>query len=142
MRMKQGYVAALVAPSAAAIAHAGPSGGSINGKVTYQGTPETPKPIDTSREPIYAKQHATPMTETVVTNALENVLVYVPAGSLDETMPASQPVRIDQKPAHPSGGFSGQQSLEIANDDKTSHNIHPLRRSNASGTSRSPRDLR
>jgi hypothetical protein len=108
MRMKQGYVAALVAPSAAAIAHAGPSGGSINGKVTYQGTPETPKPIDTSREPIYAKQHATPMTETVVTNALENVLVYVPAGSLDETMPASQPVRIDQKPAHPSGGFSGQ----------------------------------
>src|ERR1700690_4476738 len=62
--------------------------GTVSGKVTYTGTPAHQKPIDMSKEPSCAKQHATPVTtETVVTganNALENVVVYVSSGANDE----------------------------------------------------------
>ncbi len=48
--------------------------GSISGKVTYTGTPVKPKPIDMSKEPSCAKQHATPVTtETIVTGELKIV---------------------------------------------------------------------
>ena len=36
--------------------------GTISGKVTYTGTPVKQKPIDMSKEPSCAKQHATPVT--------------------------------------------------------------------------------
>src|ERR1700687_2681399 len=59
--------------------------GTVSGKVTYTGTPAKQKPIDMSKEPSCAKQHATQITtETVVTgsnNALENVAVYVSSGA-------------------------------------------------------------
>jgi hypothetical protein len=133
MRMKQGYVAALAALCAAALLPAGPSGGTINGKATYEGTPVKPTPIDMSKEPSCATQHATPiLTESVVTgpnNVLENVAVYVSAGAPDETTPPSQPAKFDQKGCQYLPhllAFQVNQSLEIANDDQTSHNIHPL----------------
>src|SRR5712672_676973 len=95
MRVKTGYMAGLAALAACAmVVHAGPSGGSVSGKVTYEGTPAKQKPIDMSKEPSCAKQYATPpTTETVVTgpnNALENVVVYISAGAPDEAAP-SQP---------------------------------------------------
>src|ERR1700688_2938062 len=106
--------------------------GTVSGKVTYTGTPAHQKPIDMSKEPSCAKQHATPITtETVVTgpnNALENVVVYVSAGASDEGAP-SQPVKFDQKGCQYIPhvlAFQVNQTLEIANDDQTSHNIHPL----------------
>ena len=44
--------------------------GTVSGKVTYTGTPAHQKPIDMSKEPSCAKQHATPVTtETIVTGA-------------------------------------------------------------------------
>src|SRR3984893_2538625 len=108
-------------------------GGTVSGKVTYTGTPAKSKAIDMSKEPSCAKQHATPVTtETVVTgpnNALENVVVYVSAGAPDETTPPSQPVKFDQKGCQYIPhvlAFQVNQALEIANDDQTSHNIHPL----------------
>ena len=69
MRAKVGYIVGLAALAACAvIVHAGPSGGTVSGKVTYEGTPAKQKPIDMSKEPSCAKQHATPITtETVVT---------------------------------------------------------------------------
>src|ERR1700732_5625457 len=93
MRMKPIYIAALAVLAASAIVvYAAPGGGTISGKVTYEGTPAKPKPIDMSKEPSCAKQHATPvMTETVVTgpnNSLENVVVYVSAGAPDENAPS------------------------------------------------------
>src|SRR5208282_4095639 len=107
--------------------------GTVSGKVTYTGTPARMKPIDMSKEPSCAKQHATPITnETVVTgpnNALDNVVVYISAGAPDEGQVPSQAVTFDQKgcqylphvlPMHVN------QDLKIANDDQTSHNIHPL----------------
>src|SRR6266568_5605267 len=76
-------------------------GGTISGKVTYTGTPVKQKPIDMSKEPSCAKQHATPITtETVVTgpnNALDNVVVYVSSGAPDDGQVPSQAVTFDQK---------------------------------------------
>jgi len=111
-------------------------GGTISGKVTYTGTPVKQKPIDMSKEPTCAKQHATPVTtETVVTganNTLENVLVYISAGADDATVP-SQAVTFTQKGCqyipHVVALHTGQQ-LQVVNADQTSHNIHPLAKTN------------
>jgi plastocyanin len=135
--MKQACVAGLTILAASAIAaYAAPSGGTISGKVTYEGTPAKPKPIDMSKEPSCAKQHAAPVTtETVVTgpnNSLDNVVVYLSAGASDEN-PPSQPVKFDQKGCQYLPhvlAFQVNQTLEIANEDQTSHNIHPLPRIN------------
>jgi hypothetical protein len=110
--------------------------GSITGKVTYTGTPMKMKPIDMSKEPSCAKQHATPITtENVATgpgNTLQWVVVYISAGD-EGTTTASQGVRYDQKGCeylpHILPMLAGQQ-LQIYNDDQTSHNIHPLAKVN------------
>lgn len=133
MQRKSGYAAGLVALAVCAIVvHAGPNGGTVSGKVTYEGTPAKQKTIDMSKEPSCAKQHAAPIvTETVVTgpnNALDNVVVYVSAGAPDDAAP-SQAVKFDQKGCQYIPhvlAFQVNQTLQIANDDQTSHNIHPL----------------
>jgi hypothetical protein len=111
--------------------------GSISGKITYTGTPPKMKPIDMSKEPSCAKQHATPvMTENVATgpgNALAWVVVYISAGDQESSAP-SQAVRYDQKGCQylphvlP---MQISQQLQIYNDDQTSHNIHPLAKVNS-----------
>ena len=123
----------MAALSAAMMLHAGPRGRTINGKVTDEGTPEKPKPIDMSKEPSCAEQHATPiMTETFVSgsnNGLTNVVVCVSTGASDESIAPRQPVRVAQKDCQYIPhvlAFQVNQSLEIANDDQASHNIHPL----------------
>jgi plastocyanin len=110
--------------------------GSITGKVTYTGTPMKMKPIDMSKEPSCAKQHATPIsTENVATgpgNTLKWVVVYISAGDEGTTTP-SEGVRYDQKGCeylpHILPMLAGQE-LQIFNDDQTSHNIHPLAKVN------------
>ena len=111
--------------------------GTISGKITYTGTAPKMKPIDMSKEPSCAKQHATPvMTENVATgpgNALAWVVVYVSAGDQGSSAP-SQAVRYDQKGCQyiphvlP---LQISQQLQIYNDDQTSHNIHPLAKVNS-----------
>jgi len=111
-------------------------GGSITGKVTYTGTPAKMKPIDMSKEPSCAKQHATPvMTQNVTTgagNSLQWVVVYISVGDQGSAAP-SQAVRYDQKGCEylphvlP---MQVSQQLQIYNDDQTSHNIHPLAKVN------------
>ena len=75
--------------------------GTVSGKVTYTGTPAKQKPIDMSKEPSCAKQHATPVTvETVVTgpnNPLENVVVYISSGAPDDGQVPAQAVTFEQK---------------------------------------------
>jgi len=110
--------------------------GTISGKVSYTGTPVKQKPIDMSKEPSCAKQHATPVnTETIVTgagNTLENVVVYISAGADDANAP-SQAVTFTQKGCqylpHVLAMHTGQE-LQVVNDDQTSHNIHPLAKVN------------
>jgi hypothetical protein len=107
--------------------------GTVSGKVTYTGTPAHQKPIDMSKEPSCAKQHATPITtETVVTgagNALDNVVVYVSAGASDEGQVPAQAITYTQKGCQYIPhvlAMHVNQEFDIINDDQTSHNIHPL----------------
>src|SRR6202163_5107879 len=103
MRPNQIITAAFLLTGVAAMSFAGPpkpAGGSVSGKVPYEGTPAKQKPIDMSKEPSCAKQYTTPpTTETVVTgpgNALEYVVVYISAAAPDEP-PPPQAVTFDQK---------------------------------------------
>ena len=128
-------VLAIVAVCATAV-NPRPSGGAVSGKVRYEGTPAKPNVIDMAKEPSCAKQHATPLTtETVVTgpnNSLENVVVYISAGVPDEAAPG-QAAKFEQKGCQYVPHvltFQVNQTLEIVNDDQTSHNIHPLPRIN------------
>jgi hypothetical protein len=120
-----------------AATHARPGGGTISGKVTVEGTPAKPLPIDMSKEPDCAKQHATPiLTETVVVgpgNTLENVVVFISQGAPDEASAPSQAVTVVQKGCQYSPHvvpMQINQEIKIENDDPTSHNIHPLAKIN------------
>ena len=132
MRASKPCIATLLAVLCPALMFAG----TISGKVTYTGTPAKQKPIDMSKEPTCAKQHATPVTtETVVTggnNSLENVVVYISAGA-DEANAPSQAVTVTQKGCqympHVVALHTGQE-LQVVNADQTSHNIHPLAKNN------------
>jgi hypothetical protein len=133
MGTKLGCTVLIAVLTASAIALAGPSGGSVSGKVTYEGTPAKQKPIDMSKEPSCASQHATPITtETVVTgpgNSLENVVVYISAGAPDDSTPPSQAVSITQKGCQYIPHVVPMvvnQELKVINADQTSHNIHPM----------------
>ena len=133
MRNKQTLATLMVLLLCAGLTFAG----TVSGKVTYTGTPAKPKPIDMSKEPSCAKQHATPVTtETVVTganNALENVVVYISTGAPDEGQVPPQAVTFEQKGCqylpHVLAMHTGQE-LKVVNEDQTSHNIHPLAKIN------------
>jgi len=139
MRHKQIITAVFLLTGVAAMSFAGPprpAGGTVSGKVTYEGTPAKQKPIDMSKEPSCAKQYQTPpTTETVVTgpgNSLADVVVYISAGAPDEP-PPSQAVTFDQKGCRYTPhvlAFQTNQELKVVNDDQTSHNIHPLAKIN------------
>lgn len=139
MGQKQIFTAVFLFGGVLAMSYAGsarPAGGTVSGKVTYEGTPAKQKPIDMSKEPSCAKQYATPpTTETVVTglnNSLENVVVYISAGAPDEGAP-SQAAVFDQKGCRYIPhvlAFQVNQELKVNNDDQTSHNIHPLAKIN------------
>jgi plastocyanin len=115
----------------AAPAH-GVAAGAITGKVTFTGTPPKMRPIDMAKEPSCASQHPTPvMTENIVAgpgNTVQNAVVYISAGDQGST-PATTTAHYEQKGCqylpHVLALQTGQ-PLEISNDDKTSHNIHPL----------------
>ena len=137
MRIKGVFLAGVAILAAETMTTAVPNGSTVSGKVTYEGTPAKQKPIDMSKEPSCAKQHATALTtETVVTgpnNALENVVVYISAGAPDDSTPPSQPAKFTQKGCQYMPhvlAFEVNQTLEIANEDQTSHNIHPLPKTN------------
>ena len=110
------------------------NGGTVTGKVTFDGTPPKMAVLDMSANPVCAKAHASaPLkSEEVVVNGngtLKNVFVWVSAGLPDKTwqVPATAG-DIDQngceyKP-HVIALMAGQ-NLEIKNSDPTNHNIHP-----------------
>jgi plastocyanin len=118
--------------SAMAFAGPNPAGGSVSGKITYEGTPAKMKPIDMSKEPSCAKMYPTPpMNESVVTgagNSLENVVVYISAGAPDDAAPSTAAVFTQKGCRYIPHvlAFQVNQELKIQNEDQTSHNIHPL----------------
>jgi len=134
MHKKQKIFAGLAMLAAATVAMAGPNpaGGTISGKVTYEGTLANRKPIDMSREPSCAKMYTTPqLSETVVTgsgNSLENVVVYISAGAPDDSAPTTAAVFTQKGCRYIPHllAFQVNQEIKIQNEDQTSHNIHPL----------------
>ena len=130
-------VAALGAGVTAALPTGHAAAGAVSGTITFTGTPPKMRPIDMAKEPTCAAQHAAPvMNENVVTgpgNTIKNVVVYISAGDHPAAAPTT-PVRYDQKGCeyvpHVAVMQAGQ-PLEIYNNDKTSHNIHPLAKLNA-----------
>jgi plastocyanin len=139
--MKRSYFLAMtlvVALSAAMIGLVASAAGTgtISGKVTYTGTPPKMKPIDMSKEPTCAKQHATPIMtqdfETGPGNTVEDAVIYISAGDQGST-PGSQTVKFDQKGCQYIPhvlAMQVNQPLEIINSDQTAHNIHPLAKIN------------
>ena len=136
MRMRNAFMASMVILSVSMMTPARPSGGTVSGKITYEGTPAKQKPIDMSKEPSCAKQYATPpTTETVVTgpnNALANVVVYISAGAPDEAAPSKAAVFTQKGCRYLPHVLALQvnQELNVLNEDQTSHNIHPLAKTN------------
>lgn len=131
MQMKHAVMAGLALLAASAAAYAGPSGGTVSGKVTYEGTPPKMKPIDMSMEPSCAKMYAAPQfAETVVTgtgNSLENVVVYVSAGAPDDAAPSTAAIFTQKGCRYIPHLLALQvnQELKITNEDQTVHNVHP-----------------
>ena len=109
--------------------------GTVEGVVTYTGTPPKMRPIDMAKEPSCAKQHATPvMTESVDVgpgNTLEDVVIYVSAG--DQGPAATQAVSYEQRGCQyipHVAAMQVNQPMQIYNHDQTSHNIHPMSKVN------------
>ncbi len=137
MRVLRACSAILATLTVAAIVTAAPGAGTVTGKVTFTGTPAKPKPIDMSKEPTCAAQHATPqMTENAVTgpgNTLEYVVVYISEGAPAESSAPSTRAVYDQKGCHYTPHvlpMQVNQELKVTNSDQTSHNIHPLAKVN------------
>lgn len=110
----------------------------VTGKVAFAGTaPKAPR-IDMSAEPDCKGLHTAPVTsQEVVVNAngtLANVFVYVKGGLEGKTFEApSGSVALDQKGCvyHPHVvGVRAGQTLAVNNSDPTTHNVHPMPRTN------------
>jgi hypothetical protein len=117
---------------------AGPAGTRVVGRVTLNGSPSKPKPLDLSKEPACAKMHAADplVPENVVTgpgNSLRNVVVYISTGAPYPGPVPATPVLFDQQGCHYTThvlAFRAGQEVKISNSDPLSHNIHPLAKIN------------
>jgi plastocyanin len=106
---------------------------SVSGTVTLTGEAPKAQKIDMSQD---AACKGTNTAETIVAEGgkLANVFVYVKEGLGDRTFDVpKEAVTIDQKGCryhpHVLGVMAGQ-TIEIRNDDETTHNIHPTPKDN------------
>jgi len=110
------------------------NGGTVTGKVSFDGAKPSGKNLDMSANPICMRAHTTAQqSEEVVinpNNTVKYAFVWVKSGLPDRNWQVpSTPVTLDQggcmyKP-HVIGVMTGQQ-IDIKNSDPTNHNIHPL----------------
>ncbi|PYX47144.1 MAG: hypothetical protein DMG79_14690 [Acidobacteria bacterium] len=105
----------------------------INGTVKFDGTAPKQSKIDMSQDP---GCKGTNEAENVVVSGgdLANVFVYVKDGLSNRTFDVPKdPVVLDQKGCqyhpHVLGAMAGQ-TVQIKNDDPTTHNIHPTPKDN------------
>jgi plastocyanin len=107
----------------------------VTGKVKLEGAPPKMRPINMSAEPDCKGLHtAPPPAEVVVTKdgMLQNVLLWVKSG-LAGKFEAAGSAHLDQKGCiyrpHVLAVQVGQM-LRISNSDPTTHNVHPLPKTN------------
>ena len=118
-------------------ASSGPAGSAtVNGRVTYDGTPKKLRPIDMSAEPNCAKFYQTPpMPDINLTGsdkAMPNVVVYVSAGAPDENF-TGPVVHINQRGCRYTPhivAVQANQEVWVKNDDAVTHSVHPMARVN------------
>jgi plastocyanin len=127
-------VASISAPHGARAGGPGPTAGAtVHGTVRFDGKAPAAKAISMAADPDCAKQHPSPlMAQEVMTDAkgdLQNVVVFVSEGLGDRTFDApSQPVVVQQKGCMYQPhvlAVRANQTLQLVNDDPTSHNVHP-----------------
>jgi plastocyanin len=111
--------------------------GEVTGTVTLSGTPPVFKSINMSAEPYCSKANPKPVMpqDVVDTNGdLDNVIVYVKDDLSKYSFDTPKdPVVLNQRNCmydpHVVALMAGQ-TLEVKNDDQTTHNIHPMPKDN------------
>jgi plastocyanin len=109
------------------------TGATVHGIVYFEGKVPPAKLINMASDPVCAKQHPSPvMTQEVMADSkgdLENVIVFVSDGLGDRTFdPPTQAAVVEQKGCMYQPhvmAVRANQTLQLVNDDPTSHNIHP-----------------
>jgi plastocyanin len=121
------------APAAAATPIDPATAATVNGTVKFDGTAPKPSKIDMSQDPACKGSNE---AENVVVSGgdLANVFVYVKDGLGDRTFDLPKdPAVLDQSGCkyhpHVLGVMAGQ-TVQIKNDDPTTHNIHPTPKDN------------
>jgi hypothetical protein len=108
--------------------------GSVSGVVKFAGTAPHSVHVNMAADPTCMKTHPTGVTtEDVVVDGsggLKDVIVFVAEGLGDQKFdPPVQPAVIEQKGCMYEPHvvvMQANQKLEVVNDDKTTHNIHPI----------------
>ena len=121
-----------------ATAYAGATG-TVSGVISFNGTPPTPKKIDTAADAVCGQKNPNLVTDDTVVNdgKLANVFVYIKEGTTTDgnkkigdyawSTPATA-VQLDQNGCHYKPhvmGVQTNQKISIINSDATQHNIHP-----------------
>ncbi len=107
--------------------------GSVSGTIKFEGTAPKPVKIDMSQDP--ACKGVNTAEDMVVDNGdLANVFVYVKDGLDNYSFnPPQEAAKINQEGCryhpHVLGVMTGQ-TVEVINDDPTTHNIHPTPKDN------------
>jgi len=112
--------------------------GSITGTVKLEGTPPVFRPIDMSAEAACVQANPAPVMPPVVVlgshGALANVVVYVKSGLGNYHFDTpKEPAVLDQKGCMYEPrvlALMTNQPFEVKNTDPTTHNVHPIPRSN------------
>jgi len=110
------------------------TGATVRGIVHFDGKLPAAKMISMAADPVCAKGHPSPVVaQEVMADAkgdLQNVIVFVSDGLGDRTFDSpSQPAVVEQKGCMYQPhvlAVRANQTLELVNDDSTSHNIHPV----------------
>ena len=120
--------------------------GSITGTVTLQGSLPASKPIDMSASPACVQANATAVaSQQAVTGEdgqLANVVVYLKKGlAKHQFKTPSEPAVLVQKNCMYAPhvlALMTNQPFEVANDDPTMHNVHPLPKNNRQWSTSQP----
>ena len=101
----------------------------LKGKITFEGTPPTPKKISTSSDPGCKNSNLVSEEFVVSDGGLENVILYVSGGDIaGKRFPVSKDVvTLSQEGCHyiPHAlTLQVGQPLRIVNNDETAHNVH------------------
>jgi plastocyanin len=108
------------------------NGGTITGKVAFDGAKPAMKAIDMSAVPACTRGHSGQKSEEVVindNNTVKYAFVWIKSGLPDKTWQVpTTTVSLDQNGCmyapHVIGIMAGQ-NIEVKNSDPTNHNIHP-----------------